>query len=166
MTQPTVPDEAVAPRSLRNRYIAVAVICLLVIGGLLWFGLSRNIVYFRTASEAVQTRNATGSDRFRLAGAVVLGSVKETPDGVTFDVSDGSATVSVVHKGDPPELFKEGAPVVCEGAWSKGAAFNSDRIMIKHGSEYTPPTVDVATTTPGPTPSTATPFPTAPGSGS
>ena len=84
--------------------------------------------------------------RFRLAGAVVPGSVHETNDGVTFDVTDGNATVAVVHKGDPPELFKEGAPVVCEGRWGSGAAFDSERIMIKHGNEYTPPKVVVTTT--------------------
>lgn len=133
-------------RSHRLRYIIAAVICLAVIGALVWFGLSRNIVYFRTASEAVSTRSKDGDARFRLAGAVVPGTVRETPDGVTFDVTDGNATVAVVHKGDPPELFKEGAPVVCEGRWGTGTTFDSDRIMIKHGNEYTPPKVVVTTT--------------------
>ena len=141
-------DVVAAPerRSHRLRYIVAAVICLAVIGALLYFGLSRNIVYFRTASEAVSTRAKTGGSRFRLAGAVVPGSVRETSDGVSFDVTDGNATVAVVHKGDPPELFKEGAPVVCEGRWGSGAAFDSERIMIKHGNEYTPPKVVVTTT--------------------
>ena len=44
-----------------------------------------------------------------------------------------------MHRGDPPSLFKAGAPVVCEGRWGTGAAFDSDRIMIRHGNEYTPP---------------------------
>ena len=44
----------------------------------------------------------------------------------------------------PARLFKDGAPVVCEGRWSKGAAFDSDRILIKHGSEYKPPKVDTS----------------------
>lgn len=147
MTDAT-PTPLAPSASRRTRYIVAAVICVLVVGGLLWFGLSRNIVYFRTASEAVNTRTATGSARFRLAGAVVPGSVRETADGVEFQVTDGATTVPVVHKGDPPELFKEGAPVVCEGNWSKGAAFDSDRIMIKHGNEYTPPTVSITTPTP------------------
>lgn len=137
-------------RSHRARYIAAAIVCLLVIGGLLWFGLNRNIVYFRTATEAVETRSSVGSSRFRLAGAVVPGTVQETTEGVTFDVTDGRTTVTVVHRGDPPELFAEGAPVVCEGTWSKGTAFRSDRILIKHGNEYTPPTVTAGPTTVGP----------------
>jgi cytochrome c-type biogenesis protein CcmE len=77
-----------------------------------------------------------------MAGEVVPGSVVETTRGVRFEVTDGKATATVVHVGDPPQLFKAGAPVVCEGRWGSGTAFDSDRIMIRHGSEYQPPDVD------------------------
>ena len=30
---------------------------------------------------------------------------------MTFSVTDGENRVQVVHHGDPPELFKDGAPV-------------------------------------------------------
>jgi cytochrome c-type biogenesis protein CcmE len=102
--------------------------------------LSDNVVYFRTVSEAVKERPDQGDDRFRMAGEVVRGSLRETRDGVRFEVTDGKATAAVVHRGDPPELFEEGAPVVCEGHWAR-RTFASDRILIKHGNEYTPPTV-------------------------
>jgi cytochrome c-type biogenesis protein CcmE len=104
--------------------------------------LSENVVYFRTVSEAVADRHSQGHDRFRLAGAVVPGTIVQTAHGVRFKVTDGKATATVVHDGDPPELFKAGAPVVCEGAWGSGLTFDSDRIMIRHGSDYTPPKVD------------------------
>jgi cytochrome c-type biogenesis protein CcmE len=98
-------------------------------------------------SEAVQNRAEEGTSRFRLAGAVVDGSVQETARGVRFEVTDGKNTVSVRHIGDPPDLFKEGAPVVCEGHWastSETAPFESDRILIKHGADYEPPEVDTS----------------------
>jgi len=117
---------------------AVAVVTIVVLAVV----LSENVVYFRTVSEAVRQRDEQGSDRFRMAGEVVRGSVVETKDGVRFRVTDGEATATVVHTGDPPELFKPGAPVVCEGHWGTGKAFDSDRIMIRHGNEYTPPEVD------------------------
>jgi len=106
--------------------------------------LRENVVYFRTVSEAVDDRGSLGTDRFRLAGAVVPGSVEETPDGVRFEVTEGGETVAVVHRGDPPDLFKGGAPVVCEGRFAGDARpdFSSDRILIKHGNEYRPPAVD------------------------
>jgi cytochrome c-type biogenesis protein CcmE len=109
--------------------------------------LSNNVVYFRTVSEAVHSRADQGTSRFRLAGAVVDGSVHETRRGVRFEVTDGKNLVSVDHTGDPPDLFKEGAPVVCEGHWAstaRNAVFDSDRILIKHGNDYEPPKVDTS----------------------
>lgn len=117
---------------------AVAVVAVVILG----LVLSGNVVYYRTVTEAADSRGAQGSSRLRIAGAVVPGSVVETKKGVDFDITDGKTTVKVVHQGDPPELFKADAPVVCEGAWSSGKNFDSDRIMIRHGNEYQPPKVD------------------------
>jgi cytochrome c-type biogenesis protein CcmE len=113
----------------------VAIVVLAVV-------LSENVVYFRTVSEAVAQRADQGDDRFRIAGEVVPGSIAATAHGVRFRVTDGKATATIRHTGDPPELFKPGAPVVCEGRWGSGTAFDSDRIMIRHGNEYEPPEVD------------------------
>ncbi len=116
----------------------VAVVAVVILG----FVLSGNVVYYRTVTEAVNNRVLQGDARFRIAGAVVPGSVVETKSGVDFAITDGKSTVMVAHKGDPPELFKANAPVVCEGLWGKGKDFDSDRIMIRHGNEYQPPKVD------------------------
>ncbi len=133
------------PPRKRLRYIVAGGICAAAVVFLLVGGLSRNIVYFRTVSEAVQAHQKAPDDhaRLRMAGAVVTGSVVRQDGGVAFKVTEGGATASVFHRGDPPELFKDGAPVVCEGRWD-GDSFESDRIMIKHGSEYRPPAVDAS----------------------
>jgi len=122
---------------------AVCVVAVLTVIGLSVI-LADNVVYFRTVSEAVQMRHDGNTGRFRLAGAVVPGTIRETKVGVDFAVTDGKHTVNVVHHGDPPELFKPGAPVVAEGHWSArgAAAFSSDRIMIRHGNDYEAPKVD------------------------
>jgi cytochrome c-type biogenesis protein CcmE len=116
----------------------VAIIVLAVV-------LSDNVVYFRTVSEAVSSRTSTGKARFRMAGKVVPDTLVETAHGVSFELSDGKRTATVAFTGDPPSLFKAGAPVVCEGHWGSGKAFESDRILIRHGSDYTPPKVDLKT---------------------
>ena len=73
--------------------------------------------------------------------------VDHVAEGVRFRLTDGVSVVDVQHRGEPPELFADGAPIVCEGTW-EGASFRSDRLMIKHGSEYEPPEVlDPATDT-------------------
>jgi cytochrome c-type biogenesis protein CcmE len=137
-----------APRR-RGRYIVAVGGCIVAVVAIVFLAieLSGNVVYFRTVSEAVQQRHELGTDRFRLAGGVVRGSVKETKRGVDFDVTDGKHTVSVDHTGDPPDLFKPGAPVVVEGHFrseAPDAVFASDRILIKHGSDYEPPKVDTS----------------------
>ncbi len=124
----------------RLRWWLAAVVCLGAVAWLLGAGLTSNIQYFRTASEAVAERTHDGAHTLRLAGAVVPGSVEKTAAGVDFDVTDGEATVAVHHVGSSPELFADGAPVVCEGHWTRDV-FASDRILIKHGSDYRPPAV-------------------------
>ncbi|MGQ0804312.1 MAG: cytochrome c maturation protein CcmE [Actinomycetota bacterium] len=132
---------------MKGRMIGAAAVCGVAVVAIVVLGvvLSKNVVYFRTVSEAVEERADGGGDgRFRLAGEVVPGSISETARGVRFEVTDGKATAEIVHRGDPPDLFEAGAPVVCEGRWRDGDAdvFSSDRILIKHGSEYEPPAVD------------------------
>jgi cytochrome c-type biogenesis protein CcmE len=138
---PAPPPPVRKPR--RARYWVAGGLCLVAVAYLIIGGLGSNIVYFKTVSEAVRDRPSQGDHRFRLMGAVVTGSVTRTADGVSFQVTDGAQRASVVHHGDPPELFKDGIPVVCEGHW-QGATFDSDRIMIKHGAEYHPPSVDAS----------------------
>jgi len=163
VTTTAPPPAPVAPpppprRAKRSRYIVAVGGCLLAVVAVvvLTVVLSDNVVYFKTVSEAVKDRRSQGTDRFRLAGAVVPGSIVESGDGVRFSVTDGKQTVAVVHHGDPPELFKKNAPVVCEGNWAAvtaGAPFESDRIMIKHGSDYAPPKVDTENAPKGERPS-------------
>lgn len=141
------PPPVPAPASKRRtRYIVAIGICVAAVVAIIGLTviLADNVVYFRTVSEAVKLRADGDTGRFRLAGAVVPGSIRETTAGVDFAVTDGRATVNVVHRGDPPELFKSGAPVVAEGHWSgpRAAAFASDRIMIRHGNDYEAPKVD------------------------
>ncbi len=127
-----------ARRPGRTRYVVAAVLCLGAIGFLIFGGLKDNIVYFRTVSEAVRERDGAGEGRLRMAGTVVAGSVARSGHGVSFVVSEGGERAKVFHRGDPPELFADDSPVVCEGRWD-GETFRSDRIMIKHGSTYQPP---------------------------
>src|SRR5262249_34844790 len=136
-TTETAPPPATGPTPRRSRTkrraIIAAAVCAAAIITIIVLAvvLSKNVVYFRTVSEAVAQRSSEGDSRLRVAGAVVPGTVAETRQGVRFEVTDGKATIPVVHRGDTPGLFKEGAPVVCEGHWSRGAAFDSDRILIK-----------------------------------
>lgn len=141
---PPVPVARRKPKRLR--YIVAGGLCVAAVAFLLVGGLSRNIVYFRTVSEAVQEHEQSPDDpgRFRMAGAVLSVDPPREDGVVSFTLTEGGKDVSVLHRGDPGELFKVGVPVVCEGRFVKGTRgeslrFESDRLMIKHGSEYRPP---------------------------
>lgn len=129
-------DTAPAPRrSGRGRALIAAAVAVVAVVALLWQGLGSATVYFKTASEAVAEKQSLGSRRFRLEGVVVAGSRSGRDGRVFFQVEDNGVRVDVIHRGDPPELFQDSIPVVLEGRWQDGH-FASDRILVKHTSEY------------------------------
>ena len=104
---------------------------------LLLQGLGSATTYFRNADEAVADRAELGTDRFRLQGTVVEGSRRSVGEAVEFSVAYDCACGAVRHRGDPPERFQEGIPVVLEGAFTAGGdVYESDRIFVRHTSEY------------------------------
>ncbi len=138
----------VTPREVQARggrnwiAIGVLVVVVLAFGAIVFRALGDATLFFRTVSEATENREELGDDRFRLQGEVVPGTVEtDATDGVVevrFELRDSDApdvTLSVVHQGDPPELFGDEIPVVLEGSLSDGV-FASDRMLVKHGSEY------------------------------
>lgn len=111
---------------------------IVVVGALLYLvvqGLGNATLYFRTADEAVAQRASLGTRRFRIEGDVVDGSVHEVGNEVSFILTSKNVQVPIQHKGDPPELFRPGIPVVLEGHF-QGDYFASDRILVKHSSTY------------------------------
>jgi len=129
----------VRPRARVHGRRRLTIVVALITGALAFLvfqGLGNATVYFKTVDEAAAQRASLGGHRFRLEGAVVPGSVHPAGDDVAFLVSNKGVEVPVVHRGDPPELFREGIPVVLEGRF-QGATFASDRIMVKHTESYT-----------------------------
>ncbi|MGD2101499.1 MAG: cytochrome c maturation protein CcmE [Acidimicrobiia bacterium] len=119
---------------------------LLGIGGVLALivaitiaGLNENLTYYLYPNEAIAQRDVfADGERFRLAGQVVTGSVDEQGDDLLFEVTDGSATISVVLVDTPPPLFNEDVPVLLEGYW-EGDVFTADLALIKHDENYEVP---------------------------
>ena len=102
-------------------------------------GLNDNLTYYLYPNEAVSQRaEFPDGERFRLAGQVVSGSLVEDGQDLTFDVTDGSATVPVILLKTPPPLFNEEVPVLLEGSWS-GDLFIADEALIRHDENYEVP---------------------------
>lgn len=135
-----VPSAAsVRPRKRGNalRLVIVGVIILAALGFLLFRGLDDATVYFKTASEAVEQRDEIGTDRFRVEGTVVAGSIKENGAITNFEIADKGVTIPVANTGQPLGIFQENIPVVLEGRFAADSdTFESDRIMVRHSNEY------------------------------
>lgn len=132
--EPRHARRARGPAARRGTAVAVVVVLAAAAGFLIYKMLDEATVYFYTADEAVQQRDALGDDRFRLQGSVVPGTL-ERGTTLGFLVVSGGVEVQVEHSGPEPDLFGEGTPVVLEGRW-EGEVFRSDEILVKHDEVY------------------------------
>lgn len=111
----------------------------LVLVGALGFlvakGLGTALNFYLPADQALSQRAALGDKTFNLEGVVEPGSIHPTASGVDFVVTAGTARVSVLNTGSPPDLFQKNIPVIAVGHFV-GTTFLSDMILVKHSSTY------------------------------
>jgi cytochrome c-type biogenesis protein CcmE len=129
-----------------RRLWLAAIVVLGALGFLIYQGLGNATLYFRTADEAVAQREKLGDRRFRIEGDVVPGTVVQAGQDVSFRITSNGVEVPITHRGDPPELFQPGIPVVLEGRF-QGEGFSSDRILVKHSETYVAENPDRVTST-------------------
>ena len=123
------------------KYLLAGGIVVAALAGMIYSGVKESMVYFYTPTELVQKKDSVQGKSLRVGGMVVDGSIRWDPQNLllTFQLTDGQGTVFVRHKGTAPDLFKEGAGAVVEGAWTSEGYFRSSNIMAKHSEEYKPP---------------------------
>jgi cytochrome c-type biogenesis protein CcmE len=127
------------------------VLALGLIGaGIVWVtaqSLGSSIVYYTTPTELLRGGPSAVGGRVRLGGYVTPGSVQRGSP-LTFIVTDGTTSVTVISTGGAPSLFQAGKGVVVEGTYGRDGAFHADTVLVKHGDEYRAPE-------PGETPTSA-----------
>lgn len=125
----------------RAALFVAAVVVMAAFGYLLYGGLDKNVVFFLTPQELLAKGANVYDVPVRLGGMVSPGSVKWDAErlDLRFKVSDGVKTVDVVSKGAPPQMFRDGMGVVCEGKFRSDGTFESTNLMIKHSEEYRAP---------------------------
>lgn len=93
--------------------------------------------FFRSPSEVV-AEPPQESEVFRIGGLVEDGSlVRGEGETITFNVTDGGATVPVSYTGILPDLFGEGEGMVGTGRYVNGV-FQAQEILARHDETYMP----------------------------
>ncbi len=103
--------------------------------------LQTSAVYYLTVSELLARGSAAAGQTVRLAGTVVDGSIQRDRQHLSFELSDGTATIPVVHTGTVPDLFgyrAEGAyqEVVVEGRYTPSGVFEARSLIVRHGPTF------------------------------
>jgi len=120
--------------------LALVALAALIGAGLLAASALRQEAAYFYAPGDVKAKGVEPGKAIRLGGMVVKGSLKRAPDGVTmsFDVTDGKATVPATFSGIAPDLFKEGSGVVAEGSFDTKGTFIATNLLAKHDERYMP----------------------------
>jgi cytochrome c-type biogenesis protein CcmE len=125
-------------RARRVKLLVGAAIIAASIGYLVYGGMQDTLVYFVTPSE-LQAKGVTAYGKsLRLGGLVQEGSWARQNGTLqhTFVLADETATVRVMFRGIPPDLFGEGRGALVEGSYGADGLFHARTILAKHSEEY------------------------------
>lgn len=123
----------------RNRLfgiISMLGICSLGIY-LILSNLNDNIVFFYPPSELSKIKSNT--EKVRIGGLVKSGSIIESPDHISFTITDNISEIQIQYSGALPALFREGQGIVAEGNLFSSSLFKADMLLAKHDENYRPP---------------------------
>jgi cytochrome c-type biogenesis protein CcmE len=123
----------------RARFTAGGVLIAIVLGYMIYAGVTQSSVYFVTPEELVA---APARDRaYRVGGLVAPGTLTWEPRTLelSFTLTDQKASVPVRHRGTPPDMFGEGKGAIVEGRWMEEGYFKATQILAKHSEEYRAP---------------------------
>ncbi|MCV2892277.1 cytochrome c maturation protein CcmE [Lentibacter sp. XHP0401] len=121
----------------RIQVVALAAVALVLATGLIGYAMKDGINYFRAPSEIAEKPPAP-TETFRLGGLVEEGSLmRGQGEAITFNVTDGGATVKVSYTGILPDLFEENQGMIGTGKLMDGV-FVASEILAKHDETYMP----------------------------
>ncbi len=121
----------------RIQVIMLATAALALSATLIGYAMRDGINFFRPPSEIVENPPPP-TEVFRIGGLVAEGSlVRGQGETITFEVTDGGATVPVAYTGVLPDLFGEGEGMVGTGRLVDGV-FEATEILARHDETYMP----------------------------
>lgn len=121
----------------RIQVIIVAAVALALATGLIGYAMRDGINFFRAPSQ-IMAEPPRPTETFRIGGLVEEGTlVRGQGETITFNVTDGGASVPVTFTGLLPDLFDEGQGMIGTGKYVDGV-FQASEILAKHDETYMP----------------------------
>ncbi len=121
----------------RIQIFAVAAVALALSTALIGYSLRDGINFFRPPVEVAENPPPP-HEVFRIGGLVEDGSlVRGQGETITFNVTDGAASIPVRYTGVLPDLFGEGEGMVGTGRLIEGV-FEATEILARHDETYMP----------------------------
>jgi cytochrome c-type biogenesis protein CcmE len=118
--------------------VIIAVI-LVTLSWLAFTGIRDTKTYYVTVAELTQGRH-DASERLRVAGDIVPGSIKPHEGHLDFVLQQDKLTVPVSYVGSdpPPDTFVDGAQAMASGHMLANGTFEATAIQAKCASKYEP----------------------------
>ena len=121
----------------RIQVILITVVALMLSTVIIGYAMRDGINFFRSPSQVAEAPPEP-SETFRIGGLVEDGTlVRWQGETVTFNVTDGGASIAVAYTGVLPDLFGEGEGMVGTGNYINGV-FQATEILARHDETYMP----------------------------
>ena len=124
-------------KTRRIQIVALAAVALTVSTALIGFAMRDGINFFYSPAQ-IAAEPPPPDRNLRIGGLVEEGSLIRGQGAiVTFNVTDGAASIPVTYTGIVPDLFGEGEGVVAQGRLVDGV-FRAHEILARHDETYMP----------------------------
>lgn len=121
----------------RIQIIILAFVAMAVSVGLIGYAFKDGINFFRSPSQVAE-EPPQPNEVFRIGGLVAVGTlIRGQGETVSFEVTDGGASIPVTYTGVLPDLFEENQGMVGTGRYVNGV-FEASEILAKHDETYMP----------------------------
>ena len=128
-------------KKVKNRILFLTLIITITVAVIFFIikNLNKNLLYFRTPSDIIQSKNVKINYSMRLGGMVKKNSIKINDNEIKFTVTDFKNEIIVSYSGTVPNWFLEEKGVIAEGKLRDRKYFIAERILAKHDENYMPP---------------------------
>jgi cytochrome c-type biogenesis protein CcmE len=121
----------------KTKFIVAITVIAFAIAYLVYGGVNDTMIYYLTVQELKDKVPSVYTQKVRVSGKVVPGSIKKEIDGsLEFKIADGEDTMNVKYRGIVPDIFKDGVEAVVEGLYTPDSVFVASLLLAKCPTKY------------------------------